>query len=91
VSDEIRGLDYWIEGTPPDPGSGDGEAQPIRLTCAQCDFRGSFSNAAAHHEVSGHTLLFRGNPQVFRHVDPAIRAYHEKYYGTQPAKKVSAA
>lgn len=61
----LPGLDNWIEGTPPDPGRGNGSASVYKLTCRDCDFRDTFANACAHHELTGHTLLGRlGVPQV---------------------------
>ena len=72
MNDELYGLDAWIEGEPPDPGTGDGDDHPLVLTCRDCDWRFShvnsghvFTYSVAHVDQTGHTLLYRGQPQDF--------------------------
>lgn len=69
MSEELRGLDRWIEGEPPDPGTGDGIDHPLVMTCSQCAWRASstaclvFSAALDHIRATGHVTVYRGCPQ----------------------------
>jgi len=92
MSEDIRGIDRWLEREGDDPGRGHGEPESKpKLVCRDCDFRGTFSNAAAHYELTGHTLLYRGVPQAFTPLEPEVRRHHARLYGTQQSERNGAA
>lgn len=71
MSEELRGVDQFIEGQPPALESGDGTEHRLQLKCRTCGWRvvgpinDIFPLAALHAGTTGHIIVYRGRPQTF--------------------------
>ncbi len=68
MSEHLAGLDAWIQGEPPDPGSGNGRTEPLWLRCDVCGDHRPFKVSVAHWLETGHPQRYKGTVQDFSRV-----------------------
>lgn len=62
MSDDLIGLDRWIQGSPR-VDSGNGKREAIRVTCAVCKDSRDWRVALEHWKVTGHPQSYHGTIQ----------------------------